>query len=108
MRFMVQRRLQRAAQVHSIGCMQDVFCWRWSYSLGWLDRTIAAQESHRGQSAHLQWMQARKAYHQVTTPTPFLWQGTAQIGRTLIDFIETVTYRQGRFYQRGQVITGPP
>ena len=44
----------------------------------------------------------------MTTPAPFPWQATAQIGRTLIDFIETVTYRQGRFYQRGHVITGPP
>lgn len=33
---------------------------------------------------------------------------TPQIGRTMIDFLETVTYRQGRFYRRGQVITGPP
>jgi hypothetical protein len=44
----------------------------------------------------------------MTTPTPFLWQATAQIGRTSIDFVETITYRQGRFYRRGQVITGPP
>ena len=44
----------------------------------------------------------------MTTPPLFLRQATAQIGRTLIDFIETITYRQGRFYRRGHVVTGPP
>ena len=38
----------------------------------------------------------------------FPWQCTPQIGRTLTDFLETVTYRQGRFYRQGRVITGPP
>jgi hypothetical protein len=38
----------------------------------------------------------------------FAWQCTPQIGRTLTDFLETVTYRQGRFYRQGRVITGPP
>ena len=36
------------------------------------------------------------------------WNATAQISRFLIDFQETVTYRQGRFYRSGRVITGPP
>jgi hypothetical protein len=39
---------------------------------------------------------------------PFIWHSTPQISRTLVDFVETVTYRQGVFYRRGQVITGPP
>jgi hypothetical protein len=41
-----------------------------------------------------QWMQAMKGYRQMTTPTPFPWQATAQLGRILIDFIETIAYRQ--------------
>jgi hypothetical protein len=39
---------------------------------------------------------------------PFVWHSTPQISRVLVDFVETVTYRQGVFYRRGQVITGPP
>jgi|GEM_PF-1629985 hypothetical protein len=42
-----------------------------------------------------------------TATVPFAWHATPQIGRTLVDFIETVTYRQGRFYRTGRVITGP-
>ena len=39
---------------------------------------------------------------------PFAWHATAQIARVAIDFIETVTYRQGKFYRSGRVVTGPP
>jgi hypothetical protein len=42
----------------------------------------------------MQWMQAMKGYRQMTTPTPFPWQAMAQLGRILIDFIETIAYRQ--------------
>jgi hypothetical protein len=41
----------------------------------------------------LQWMQWMKGYRKMTTPTPFPWQATAQLGRILIDFIETIAYR---------------
>jgi len=43
-----------------------------------------------------------------STPWPWAWHATAQIGRIFLDFIETVTYRQGRFYRQGRVVTGPP
>ena len=39
---------------------------------------------------------------------PIPWNATAQISRVLVDFQELVTYRQGRFYRSGRVITGPP
>jgi len=52
--------------------------------------------------------QATSPVSQGLPVTPFTWHSTPQISRTLIDFIETVTYRQGIFYRRGQVIAGPP
>ena len=36
------------------------------------------------------------------------WNATVQISRTLMDFIETVTYRMGHFYSSSRVVTGPP
>lgn len=39
---------------------------------------------------------------------PFRWHATAQISRVFIDFIETVTYRQGRFFRSSHVVTRPP
>jgi hypothetical protein len=36
------------------------------------------------------------------------WHATAQISRVLVDFIETITYRQGRLFRSGRVVTGPP
>jgi len=35
------------------------------------------------------------------------WNATVQISRIVIDFIEVVTYRAGRFFSSGRVITGP-
>jgi len=42
--------------------------------------------------------------------TPVLppWSATVQISRILVDFLEVVTYRLGRFYASSRVITGPP
>lgn len=52
---------------------------------------------------------SQKGWQAVTTSsTPWAWHATAQIGRIFLDFIETVTYRQGRFYRQGRVVTGPP
>jgi hypothetical protein len=45
---------------------------------------------------------------QMTTPALDLWQATAQIVRSLIDVIETITYRQGRFYRESHVVTMKP
>ena len=38
----------------------------------------------------------------------FPWHATAQISRSLVDFIQLVTYRQGRFFRSARVVTGPP
>ena len=43
----------------------------------------------------------------MTAPSP-PWNATVQISRILVDFIEVVTYRLGRFYSSSRVITGPP
>ena len=36
------------------------------------------------------------------------WNATVQISRVLVDFLEVVTYRLGRFYSSSRVITGSP
>ncbi len=38
----------------------------------------------------------------------FPWHATAQISRVFVDFVEVVTYRQGRFFRSSRVVTGPP
>ena len=42
------------------------------------------------------------------TPTILHWNATIQVSRVFVDFIETVTYRLGNFYQSSRVVTGPP
>ena len=42
-----------------------------------------------------------------TAPT-IPWHATAQVSRVLVDFMEVVTYRQGRFFKSSRVVTGPP
>jgi hypothetical protein len=42
------------------------------------------------------------------TPAFPPWNATVQISRILVDFLEVVTYRLGRFYSSSRVVTGPP
>jgi hypothetical protein len=38
----------------------------------------------------------------------FRWHASAQISRVFVDFVETVSYRQGRFFRSSRVVTAPP